>query len=189
MRQIDSMIENCTAVDGVTGEKGLAAYAKLVIGALPQLLLPFDRMDPDFLPDLFRRHPSLRKTWRFWLDTWCLESYYPQSGDSGDAINMYSRIPTMLGVGSFSNAYSYPTRRYEPGDVLINPSAHTFLWRLYEITGDASYVQALYQANGHSLNDLPRDPLTRIIRACHRSLRKPWRLRAFVARPPEALCS
>lgn len=157
MRQIDSMIENCTAVDGVTGEKGLAAYAKLVISALPQILMPFDRMDANFLPDLFRRHPSLRKTWRFWLDTWCLESYYPQSGDSGDAIPMYTRIPTMLGAGRFSNTFSYSTKRYEPGDILINPLANTFLWRLYEITGDAGYVQALYQANGHSLNDLPRD--------------------------------
>ncbi len=34
---------------------------------------------------------------------------------------------------------------------------YTFLWHLYRLTGDVAFVQTLYQANGGSTEDLPRD--------------------------------
>ncbi|MBI2190566.1 MAG: heparinase II/III family protein [Planctomycetes bacterium] len=142
-RQIDAMLEQATSVDGVTGEKGLAGYAALVIQGLAVFLEQFARRDPHFLPNLLTRHPNLHQTYRFHIDTWCLQQqYYPLAGDTGA---FAQRIPEYAGARFVK----------DPG---LDPSMYTFLWRLYQNTGDCAFVQVIYRANGESVDGLPRDP-------------------------------
>jgi len=138
---LDEMLEKATAVDGVTGEKGLAGYSSYVVQGIAMLLEQFSRLDPDFLRNMFKRHPRLHATYRFHIDTWCLGKYYPQSGDTG-------------GFGSPTPQYAAAGFTKSPG---LSPSMYTFLWRLYELTGDEAFVQVLYHANGYSVEGLPYD--------------------------------
>ena len=138
---IDTMIENSSRVDGLSGEKGLASYSSYPIDILAHFLEMFARMDPTFLPDIIKRQPNLRKTWRFHIDTWFNGEYYPLSGDTG---------------GFALKVTDYPTARAtkNPG---VGSSMFSFLWRLYEVTGDHAYVQVLYHENGDSADNLPCD--------------------------------
>jgi oligo-alginate lyase len=138
---VDEMVERATAVDGVTGEKGLAGYTAYVIHGLAQFLEQYARLDPAFLGDLARRHPNLLQTYRFHIDTWCLQQYYPQSGDTGAFAQKSDRY-----IGA-------PFTRH-PG---LLPSMFSLFWRLYQLTGDAAYVQVLYHENGRSIAELPHD--------------------------------
>jgi len=141
MSMIDGMTRRVTAVDGMTGEKGLANYSAFVIQSFARFLAQYDRTDPDFLPDLLKRHPRLHQTYRFHLDTWCLHKYYPLSGDCGWFAKSFDR-------------YQGVVLNKKSG---LTPSMFTFLCRLYELTGDAGFVQALYLANDKSLDGLPYD--------------------------------
>lgn len=138
---IDEMVETSTAVDGVTGEKGLAGYASGVIQSLAQFLEMFCRVDANFLDDMLQRHPNLRQTYRFHIDTLCLQQYYPRVGDTG---------------GFAQKTEQYVGVRFSKVSGLL-PSMYTFLWRLYERSGDVAYVQALYRANDNGVAGLPYD--------------------------------
>lgn len=141
MGLIDEMVETATAVDGVTGEKGLAGYASGVISSLAQFLETFGRVDPNFLDDMLERHPNLKKTYRFHLDTWCFQQYYPRIGDNSA---FAQKVDRYKGV-SFARQSA------------LMPSMFHFLWRLYERTGDVGYVQALYHENENTVVGLPHD--------------------------------
>ena len=138
---LDAILDKATAVDGVTGEKGLAGYAAGAVAGTALLLEQYARMDSAFLPQMFQRHPRLRDMFRFHIDTHCLGKYYPSCGDSGA---FASPTAQYVGVG-FSKS---------PGLV---PSMYTFLWRMCQLTGDAAFAQVLYQGNGESLSGLPYD--------------------------------
>ena len=138
---IDTIIKASTAVDGLTGEKGLAGYTTIGPRALAELLGRYTRMDDDFLPEMLRRHPVLHQTWRFHVDTICLDRYYPQIGDTGSFAKQMTRY---LGV-DLGRAVS------------LDPSGFSFLWRLYELTGDAAFVQMLYRSNNEAVDGLPYD--------------------------------
>lgn len=138
---IDDMLTRATAVDGVTGEKGLANYSAFTIQGLGAFLEQFARIDSTFLARQLQRHPNLAQTYRFHIDTRCLGRYYPLSGDTG--------------------AFAQPVRGYvgldlnrHPG---IMPSMFSLMYRLYEQTGDPAYVQVLYEANDYRLEGLPYD--------------------------------
>jgi hypothetical protein len=141
MADLDAVIEKATAVDGLTGEKGLAGYTANTARGLALLLAEYARSDPGFLKELIARHPRLHAMFRFHLDTWCLGRYYPQIGDTG---SFAQPVDQYVGV-SFSK---------NPG---VKPSMYTFLWQLYEATGDVAFVQVLYGANGGSVEGLPHD--------------------------------
>ncbi|MCE5251172.1 heparinase II/III family protein [bacterium] len=138
---IDTMAENSSGVDGLSGEKGLASYSSYPINILAHFFEMFARMDSTFLPDIVERHPNLRKTWRFHIDTWFNGEYYPLSGDTG---------------GFAQKVTSYPTARTtrSPG---VDTSMFSFLRDLYVLTGDPAYVQVLYRENGNSVDNLPWD--------------------------------
>lgn len=140
-KMTDEMLRQATAVDGVTGEKGLAGYSSYVIQGLAQFLAEWERSRPGFLAEILQRYPQLHQTYRFHIDTWCLQQYYPLSGDTG---SFARKIDRYVGV-AFHTASP------------LDPSMFTFLWRLYELTGDAAFVQALYHANGESVEGLPHD--------------------------------
>jgi oligo-alginate lyase len=138
---LDPVLEKATAVDGVTGEKGLAGYTAFTIQGVALLLATYARMDPGFVREILQRHPRLKQMFRFHIDTWCLERYYPQTGDTGA---FAQPVTQYVGV-SFSR---------NPG---VGPSMFTFLWQLYEATNDPAFVQVLYRANNNSTEELPLD--------------------------------
>jgi len=138
---LDEIFGKATAVDGVTGEKGLAGYSVIGPRSIAMLLGQYARIESGFLKDILKRHPRLHDTYRFHIDTWCLQKYYPQSGDTGTFAHPVTQY---IGVPFSKN----------PG---LDPSMFTFLWQLYEITHDPAFVQALYHANGNSVEGLPYD--------------------------------
>ena len=141
MAMLDGIISKATAVDGVTGEKGIAGYTVIAPHAIAELLGRYARADPGFIREALGRHPRLHAMYRFHLDTWCLGQYYPRTGDTG---SFAERTPSYAGLAFSKN----------PG---INPSSYAFLWELYEATGDKDFVRLLHGANGSSTNGLPYD--------------------------------
>ncbi len=128
---IDSMIIKATLVDGVTGEKGLCGYAAGATHNLARFLGLYSRRSDEFLPHLFARHPQLAKTWRFHIDTLCIDSFYPLAGDA-------------LWFGAEAGGYRGVFFQYNRP---IEPSLYSFFNQMYEVTGDHAYIQALYQGN------------------------------------------
>jgi len=151
---LDPMLEKASAVDGVTGEKGLAGYTSFTIQGVATVLEQFSRLDPGFLKDMLDRHPRLHDMYRFHIDTWCFQQYYPVVGDSTAYARKSERY---VGVGLSKS----------PG---VGPSMYTFLWKLYEITGDAAFVQVLFHENGGSVKDLPYDLFADAPRALQRKV-------------------
>lgn len=141
MSLLDAIIRKATAVDGLTGEKGIAGYSVIAPRNISELLGRYARSHPGFLREALQRHPRLHDMYRFHLDTWCLEQYYPRSGDTG-AFAM--KNPDYVGVAFSRN----------PG---INPSAFAFLWELHEATGDKDFARLVYKANGAKVAGLPYD--------------------------------
>jgi len=138
---LDGIIQKATAVDGMTGEKGLAGYTCIGPHGVAEILANYARLDPGFLKDALQRHPQLRDTFRFHLDTWCLQKYYPQSGDTG---SFARQVTQYAGVAFSRNPW-------------LHPSMFTLLERLHELTGEPAFIQALYRANGDSVEGLPYD--------------------------------
>jgi hypothetical protein len=138
---LDDVLAKATAVDGLTGEKGLAGYSAWSPKTLTSLLSMYSRVDPAFIREACRRHPKLAAGYRFFIDVWCLGKYYPNVGDSG--------------------AFCQPNETYAAVAFTKNPglgaSGFGFLWELYEITKDPAFVQILYRGNGYSVEGLPYD--------------------------------
>jgi len=138
---LDDIIETATAVDGVTGEKGMAAYSTIGPTSMAELLGQYARLEANFLRDIFQRHPQIYQMYRFHIDTWCLHKYYPLVGDTG---GFAQKVGGYAGVRFSQN----------PG---LEPSMYAFLWQMYEFTGDATFVQILYGANDNTADGLPFD--------------------------------
>ena len=138
---LDGILAKSTAVDGVSGEKGLAGYTTIAPRAVAVILGEFSRIEPDFLRAVYERYPRLHDCYRFHVDTWCGEKFYPHSGDSG-------------GFGTQVTAYAGAAFSDNPG---TGPSMYTFMWDLYGLTQDPAFVQLLYRANGRKLDELPHD--------------------------------
>jgi hypothetical protein len=156
LKLIGETLQKATAVDGVTGEKGLAGYAAYATRAIAEMVALFDRLasgtrdegrgTASFLRWALERFP-LRETFRFLhLDTWALQQYYPNIGDAGAFAR---KTPQYVGV-TFSKLPSN-------ADALFTPSMFTLFLRLYELTGDADFVRLLYRANGNRTDGLPHD--------------------------------
>jgi hypothetical protein len=138
---LDGMIRRATAVDGLTGEKGLTGYSTIAPHGIAEIVGLFCRADPEFLRQALQRHPALKAMYRFHLDTWCLGHYYPQSGDTG---SFAARVDRYAGL----------VLARDPG---IGPSSYAFLGDLFEATGDADFLRLLYAANDNSADRLPYD--------------------------------
>lgn len=151
MAIIDPMLAKSTAVDGVTGEKGLANYSAFGLQSLALFIARWDAAIPGFLDEVLRRHPRLHQMYRFHIDTWCLNQYYPLSGDTGwfaAKIDQYQGVRFQRpGVDS----------TYSHKDALLSPSMFTFMWRLHELTEDPAFAQVLYIANDKQTTGLPHD--------------------------------
>jgi len=141
MTMLDEILRKATAVDGVTGEKGIAGYSVIGPQRIAELLGRYARSDPGFLAETLRRHPRLHAMYRFHLDTLCLGEYYPRTGDTG---SFAEKNPGYAGLAFSRN----------PG---IQPSSYAFLWELNAATGDADFARLIYKANTSSTNGLPHD--------------------------------
>lgn len=141
LRFLDETITRATAVDGVTGEKGLANYSAFVIQALAQFLGLYTRMDENFLGEMMERNPKLKQTYRFHIDLWCGQKFYPLSGDTGWIGKPH---PTYVGM-----LFQKPPT--------LAPSMYSFLGDLRRVTGDDAYLQVVHSANGGSTEGLPHD--------------------------------
>jgi oligo-alginate lyase len=138
---LDGIISKATAVDGLTGEKGLAGYAVIGPHDVARLLGRYARADPEFMRAALRRHPRLHAMYRFHLDTWCLGQYYPHSGDTG---SFAARSPHYASLSFARN----------PG---VSPSSYAFLWELYRATSDVDFVRLMHAENSGSAQGLPYD--------------------------------
>jgi len=151
MAVIDRFIGRATAVDGLSGEKGLAGYSAGNSRSLAQFLSLFSRLEPSFVADLMARHSNLHKTFRFHIDTWFAEQYYPNIGDCGifaqKAENYLGALFSRNPISTQTFAYSFT-------------SGYSLFQQLFEITGDPAYVQILYRENQRSLQGLPYDLLS-----------------------------
>ncbi len=145
MKLISDIIDTSTKVDGVTGEKGMTGYGTIGPRALGELIGVFDRLDPNLFRSLYSKFPVLHQTYRFHVDMWCMETFYPRVGDCGT----YGQ--------QVANFAGLTFRPYAAGS---EPSMFQFLWRLYELTGDPTFVQCLFIANGKTVDDLPHDLCT-----------------------------
>lgn len=138
---LDEILKTATAVDGVSGEKGLDGYGRIAPNTVAVLLGRFSQLEPELLKTVYARCPAIHAMYRFHLDTWCMDEWYPRVGDTG---TFGMKNPTYAGVPFTKN----------PG---VEPSMASFLWNLYEITDDPAFAQLLYRINGSTVEGLPYD--------------------------------
>lgn len=139
---LDGVIDKATAVDGLSGEKGLAGYSEIAPRAVAEILAKLCRIEPGFLKSVYDRHPALKAMYRFHIDTWCLQQhYYPFVGDCG---TFARQCPSYAAVSWSQN----------PG---TEPSMYRFFYDLYETINDPAFVQVLYKENGGKVDGLPHD--------------------------------
>ncbi|MCS7239065.1 MAG: heparinase II/III-family protein [Thermoguttaceae bacterium] len=150
MEILEATLAQATAVDGVTGEKGLSGYAAFATQGIANWLELFDRLEKGCLEQLAQKFP-LRDTFRFHIDTWALEQYYPRSGDAGAFAHKES---SYVGLNLSGGAYSFPSTL---DGALPVGTGWKLLWRLYEITGDVDFVRLIYRENGRRTEGLPYD--------------------------------
>jgi hypothetical protein len=147
---LQTTLARATAVDGLSGEKGLGAYSTFAPRSMANVLALFDRLAPDLLATLVERVPSVKQLFLFHVDTWLGESYYPKIGDAG----AFGVKDLMYAGAAFSRFAFDPALGGIPF-----VSDFTLFGKLYEITGDPTYVKLLYRANQRSVTDLPYDLL------------------------------
>ncbi len=150
MEMINDLVTKSTAVDGVTGEKGLAGYSAFVIQAMATFLGDCERMQPGFLDAIYARHPVLHQSYRFHIDTWCLQRYYPLVGDT---LWFGMQAPNYQGL-RFKHAWS-DEAGYQPWKLEASP--YTFLWWLYRASGDPAFAQIMVHQNAGSVEGVPYD--------------------------------
>jgi len=161
LKQTAGVINRYFRVDGTTGEKGLFSYCAYGSGKLAGFLELFAAGNPDFLKDLHKQCPQLPDGYRFYVDTWMGQQYYPASGDAGNCAERTDRYPAIsLAIPGESRARSEYKKWLS---VITYPgvSGYSFMWRLYELTGDPAFVQVLYAANKGSVRNLPGDMFAR----------------------------
>jgi hypothetical protein len=151
-KMLDPVIEQTTAVDGTTGEKGLAGYSSYAAQRFAEFLGYYARMDEQFLSEMVKRHPRLPQMWRFFIDTWSANNqYYPTSGDTG---HFAGRFEDYVGV-SFLEDQGVGATGHMSGVAV--PSMYSFLWQLYGATKDPAFAQVVYRRNKNKLDGLPFD--------------------------------
>ena len=149
---LDPIIEQTTAVDGTTGEKGLANYSCYAAQRFAEFLGYYARIDEKFMPEMIARHPRLPQMWRFFIDAWCANNkYYPTSGDSGwfaFSQDYYAGVAFLddQGIGAAGHMSGVAV-----------PSMYSFLWSLYGATKDPAFAQVIHHRNKQKLDGLPFD--------------------------------
>ncbi|MBI4909839.1 MAG: heparinase II/III family protein [Acidobacteria bacterium] len=129
MPMLHGIVASSTAVDGLSGEKGLAGYSVIAPRFLGWFLELYGRIDPRLIPEMIAAHPALRNTYRFHAETWIGRQYYPNIGDSG----------------AFATRNTTYAALQLAGQQEIDPptSPHSYLWRLHKATNDPLFAQIM----------------------------------------------
>lgn len=151
---IDAILERTTCIDGLTGEKGLAAYSALEAGILTEFLKLYSTVDKEFLPGVFKKHLSLAKTFRFFTDTLCLGKYYPNEGDA-NTFAAPARYDQSILLGMI-----LANEKGKLAKDRVDKTIYSFIWEVYKIIGDINLARLLYRNNGFSCDGLPYDLLS-----------------------------
>ncbi|MAF09690.1 hypothetical protein CMK11_04495 [Candidatus Poribacteria bacterium] len=136
---LDDLIADATAVDGVTGEKGLSGYSVIGPTGVADILSLVSLLEDDYLDDVVARHPRLHDMFRFHYDTLCLGQYYPTVGDCGAFARPYGR-------------YAGASFTARPR---LTPSTHTLFWRMYGLTDDAMFARTMLDGVGDGADGIP----------------------------------
>ncbi|MBI4893325.1 MAG: heparinase II/III family protein [Acidobacteria bacterium] len=134
-KDVDALVRRAVAVDGLSGEKGLAGYDSIAPREMAEVLEEYSRLDAGLLQFILERNPKLRQTYRFHFDTWINHEYYPHSGDAG---SFTKKAPKYAGL------------------VFSGPEFE-LLGRLARATGDPLYWQTAWIGNGQKVDGLPHD--------------------------------
>jgi hypothetical protein len=123
---VDSLLEEiivqCTERDGATKENGLTGYTNHAKEQLTEILLKFVHKKPSFIDDLLKKYPSLIEAYRFFIDTLCIDEYYPKIGDC--------------------LAFAEPSG----GCLHKSPGSLYMLYKCYKITGDTVFIKGIWSA-------------------------------------------
>jgi len=130
------LVRKATSVDGTTGEKGVVVYSAYALLELAYFLYNYELIEPDFLAALVGKHPSIIEGYRFFIDMWCLEKYYPRIGNTG----AFAKPDDVYAV------FYYRDEFYAS---CLDPDIEVFMWKLYEMTGKSDFAKAIYISNGH----------------------------------------
>jgi|UniRef100_UPI0040491240 oligo-alginate lyase len=150
LADLQATLEKVTAVDGLSGEKGLGGYAAIAPQLVAGVLMLFSRLDAELLPEMVRRVPALVQMFRFHADLWIAGAVVPRIGDTA-------------GFGLLDDRYLGANFVRKPFDLEWNNlpfcSDFTLFKKLHAITGDPTFIQLLYLGNGRVITDLPHDLL------------------------------
>lgn len=139
--RLQAMLTRATAVDGVTGEKGLNGYAAWTSSGIFEFIAHLAITNEARCRELLAQHPRIHAGVRFFLDTWCLQKYYPSCGDAG----AFTQPQTQLaGLNFESYLPDADASTSKPGlgpQFLPRPSPHALLWALYQATGDMDMLR------------------------------------------------
>ena len=137
---LDDVLARATAVDGVTGEKGLSAYAASTFQGIMAFLASLSQIDDGFFKGIVKRHPRIHTGLRFFIDTWCMQRYYPSCGDAGGFA-----LPTETYAGAGFESYAAGSE--ERSGAALRPSMYRLMWRMYQLAGDVALLQVMHHAN------------------------------------------
>ena len=133
LEMIGEMLQVCTRIEGLTGEKGLSGYAAIAPHYIAELLCLLGNLRPNYFEEMIEEYPVLRRTYRFHIDTWYQGRFYPGIGDADS-------------FGTISNRYA-GTHRINLESKPHVRSMDWFIWRLYELYDDPDFARALYLSN------------------------------------------
>ncbi|MCK5811688.1 MAG: heparinase II/III family protein [Clostridiales bacterium] len=147
MNGLDHIIKENTLVDGLPGEKGISGYASIGPSLLLDLFTQLSLLSEDFINEILTKYPILYKTYRFHIDSWYMNKYYPHCGDTGT-----------FNMKSLSNV-SIITKYQANAQKLVRYSPDWFAYQLYKHFGDIDFLKIIYINNGYSFDNLFEDDL------------------------------
>ncbi|MBN2852142.1 MAG: heparinase II/III family protein [Clostridia bacterium] len=147
MEDLDKLIIKNTLIDGLPGEKSVSGYASIGPNLLLEMLSQLSMIDENLLFEIFKKHPVLYKSYRFHIDSWYMNQYYPYCGDSG-YFNMKSPLNASLKSHNQSDI-----------QLLVKHSPSWFALQLSRFFKDTDFLKVIYINQGYTYEGLFQDDL------------------------------
>ncbi len=131
---LEDIIVRSTECDGASKENGLTGYTNGAKCHLTDILIKFANIKPGYIDEMLKKHKSLVEAYRFFIDTLCIDEYYPKVGDCG--------------------AIARPTYK------CIHSGANNLfmLYKCYKVTGESIFIKAIHSSSkgnyGNELKEL-----------------------------------
>ncbi|MHB9129918.1 MAG: heparinase II/III domain-containing protein [Armatimonadota bacterium] len=145
--RLHAMLDKATAVDGVTGEKGLNGYASWTSSGIFEFMAQLALTDEGRFRTVLAQHPGIHAGLRFYLDTWCLRRYYPSCGDAGAFTKPQEQYAALNFESYQVESQATPITPGFGRQFLPRPSPHLLLWAMYQATGDVDFLRLSRLAN------------------------------------------